>query len=239
MRFMVLGADGMAGSGVCHALRKNNVVAGTTRAQCAVDDIASFQRAIDGFFPDVIVNCIGAIPQRISDKAEMIACNALFPHQLRKVWKGKLIHISTDCVFDETVYGRSKMLGEVGMTLRCCVVGFSPNTRVSFLDWFVFASPVAVDGWTNAHFSPITNLELGRAVESAARNYAEGVFNAAGERMSKYEYLRLVNAEFDLNKTIRPVDAPEIDRSNASGVFTQQTGWEPRPTVAQIRELRE
>lgn len=239
MKFLVLGADGMVGSGVVNVLRRAHTVIGTTRERCAVENVASFQMAIDESMPDVIVNCIGVIPQRTNDAVLTISANALFPHQLRELWGGKLIHISTDCALDQNVYGRSKLLGEVGMTLRCCVVGFSPKTKVSFLDWFVFNSPPAVDGWRRAYFSPVTNLELGSAVEAAAERYAEGVFHVSGERMSKHDYLGLANAEFALGKTIRPVDEPQIDKSSACERFGELTGWRARPASAQIAELRQ
>lgn len=237
MKFMVLGADGMVGSGVARSLAKRNPVVGTTRDRCRVGNIDSFENAILAATPDVIVNCIGVVPQRCTDAERTIACNALFPHQLRNLWRGKLIHISSDCVVDQNVYGRSKLLGEVGMTLRCCVVGHSPKTKVSFLDWFVFNSPQTVDGWTQAYFSPVTNLELGRAVEMAAAHYTEGVFHVAGERMTKFDYLHIVNAECELGKTIRPVDEPRMDKSSSCFAFGALTGWRPRSTVEQISEL--
>jgi len=53
--------------------------------------------------PDFIINCIGVLIQgSVTDPSNAIYLNAYYPHQLSKISKsfgGKLIHISTDCVF--------------------------------------------------------------------------------------------------------------------------------------------
>src|SRR5688500_76725 len=83
--------------------------------------------------PDVVVNCIGVVKQSAagSDVVTSLQLNALFPQRLAQLCRAsgaRLIHISTDCVFSgrkggyvesdtpdaEDVYGRTKLLGEVG-----------------------------------------------------------------------------------------------------------------------------
>jgi len=95
--------------------------------------------------PDVVINCIGIIKQlpAASDPLTAITVNALLPHRislLSRAAGARLIHISTDCVFDgrkgmytekdlsnaEDLYGRTKFLGEVGdphcVTLRTSII---------------------------------------------------------------------------------------------------------------------
>ena len=109
--------------------------------------------------PDVVINCVGLVKQftGAEDPLAAIPVNALLPHRLLaicKVARARLIHISTDCVFDGArgmyresdfadatdLYGRSKYLGELhdlqALTLRTSVVGpelGAPNGLVSWL----------------------------------------------------------------------------------------------------------
>lgn len=86
--------------------------------------------------PTIIINCIKQLP--ISrDPLTAITVNAQLPHRLSLVTrtaKARLIHISTDCVFDgkkgnytEDLYGKTKYLGEVHyphcITLRTSIIG--------------------------------------------------------------------------------------------------------------------
>ena len=54
---------------------------------------------------DVIINCIGIIPQKykLDNYRTFIKVNSLFPHKLEEIAEitdSKLIHISTDCVYN-------------------------------------------------------------------------------------------------------------------------------------------
>ena len=88
--------------------------------------------ALDRARPDAVVNCVGVVKQlaAANDPVESIAINALHPHVLARACHTRgirLVHISTDCVFDGArgsyreddvanatdLYGRSKALGEV------------------------------------------------------------------------------------------------------------------------------
>lgn len=101
---------------------------------------------------DYIVNCIGKIPQRSPNAKELIYINAAFPHWLAENTEARIIHITTDCVFNGragsytessphnalTLYGKSKSLGEVNssnvMNLRASIVGRS-QTGFGLLEW--------------------------------------------------------------------------------------------------------
>ena len=97
-----------------------------------VDVERSIKHAIEGISPDVVINAVGLIKQlrTASDPIATIRINSLFPHILHTHCRAsgcRLIHISTDCVFDglrggykeddkpnaDDLYGRTKFLGEV------------------------------------------------------------------------------------------------------------------------------
>ena len=110
---------------------------------CAIEAV---ERTIRNVKPDVVLNGVGLIKQKMDSDANShaIHINSLFPHQLLEICKKtdtRLIHFSTDCVFEGTpgvkhvtdtptatdIYGLSKLLGEVkegpALTLRTSVVG--------------------------------------------------------------------------------------------------------------------
>jgi len=165
--------------------------------------------------PDVIINCIGVlIKDSQKDPANCIYLNSFFPHSLSKILRetgGKLIHLSTDCVFSgrkggyaETdfcdaydMYGRSKALGEVingyDLTLRTSLVG--PELKENgegLLHWFLHQKG-QVDGYTNVFWSGVSTLELAKAIEAAIGQEITGLVHfTSGVRISKYQLLQII-----------------------------------------------
>jgi dTDP-4-dehydrorhamnose reductase len=72
--------------------------------------------AIEAADPDWIIDCIGAT----YDEPDMWSVNAVLPHRLAHRWR--TIVPSTDHVWDDTDYARSKRLGETGHVIRCAIV---------------------------------------------------------------------------------------------------------------------
>lgn len=184
MKILVLGASGMLGHKMFQTLRQRfPETYGTIRGSLTDETIRNvdlFQHghiiegmdagdftAVESFLrlrqPQVLINCVGIVKQRDAahDAIPSITINALLPHQLAKIcreWNGRIIHISTDCVFSgkhgggygyteqdptdaEDLYGKSKQLGEVAdenaLTLRTSIIGRELNNRASLLEWFL------------------------------------------------------------------------------------------------------
>jgi len=72
--------------------------------------------AVEDYDPDWVIDCIGAL----YDEPDMWAVNAVLPHRLNHRWR--LILPSSDHVWDDTEYARSKRLGECGHVIRCAIV---------------------------------------------------------------------------------------------------------------------
>lgn len=141
MRFLVLGATGMAGHMISLFLsERGHEVWGFSRRGAAflersltgdALDRTSVERALEASDPDVVVNCIGLLNEDCDRRPDLAAyLNAYLPHWLEHAAEGscaRVFHISTDCVFagntgpyDEssvpdgpTLYDRSKALGEL------------------------------------------------------------------------------------------------------------------------------
>ena len=140
MKFLVLGAAGMAGHTISIYLKEQgHDVLGFAMQEvpyvpCVIGDAtdkASMRTLIANGKFDAVINCIGILNQSAEqNKEQAVYLNAYFPHFLASITKNmdtQVIHMSTDCVFSgrtgnykeasfpdgETFYDRSKALGEL------------------------------------------------------------------------------------------------------------------------------
>jgi len=138
-RILLLGAGGRLGAAMAAALRAPGlapdlVLHAPSRTELALDPArpAALRRCLDACAPTVVVNCIAAsdVDACERDPALAHALNAALPAQLARAARAcdaRLIHFSTDYVFDGTlrrpcreddaarplsVYGASKLAGE-------------------------------------------------------------------------------------------------------------------------------
>lgn len=187
-----------------------------------------------------VVNAIGRIKHKSSVMEELILTNSLLPLQLsaRLHADQRLLHASTDCVFDGMVgkyrteeestatddYGFSKMLGECAaksnrsQVFRVSIIGPELGHSHGLLGWF-FRQSGDVAGFTNHFWNGITTLEwakraadliLGRWVPSAPV-----VQLASLNTLSKYELLCMaakVWKRHDIEVKAKAV-FPSIDRT--------------------------
>lgn len=110
MRVAVLGHRGMLGRRVMETFP--DALTTDLRFTGLLDDplLAWLER----MHPDWVINCAGAI----EGEPDLWIVNALLPHRIRH----RLIQPSTDHVWDDTEYARSKRLGEKGHVIRCAIV---------------------------------------------------------------------------------------------------------------------
>lgn len=140
MKYLVLGAGGMAGHIITHYLKEQGEeVEGLERRELSycktynmdATQFNKLEQIIKENNYDVIINCIGLLNQNAEDNVDLaILLNSYLPHFLSKVTKNmktKVIQMSTDCVFSgkkghytendfpdgETYYDRTKALGEL------------------------------------------------------------------------------------------------------------------------------
>ncbi|MGA9290650.1 MAG: sugar nucleotide-binding protein, partial [Anaerobacillus sp.] len=113
MRILVLGGKGMAGHVIIKYLkRKRNYdqILYTSRDSkdpegfyLDVLEQSQLESLIDKIEPDLVINAIGILNEDAESHEQLaFQINSLLPHQLMKLMNrrgGKVIHISTDCVF--------------------------------------------------------------------------------------------------------------------------------------------
>jgi dTDP-4-dehydrorhamnose reductase len=236
--------------------RAHNVAGVDATSFEAVREVLEEQR------PEAVLNCIGIIKQAAAATMPIpsIEINSLFPHRVAEVCRAigaRLIHISTDCVFSGLkgmyreedfpdagdLYGRTKLLGEVGgegvLTLRTSIIGRELAGASGLIEWFLSKRGGEVAGYSEAIFSGLTTAELSRVIVRVIKQHPDlaGVYHVSAEPISKLRLLELANAAFGANVRISPSPELRIDRSLDSSRFRAATGWLPPTWEAMIREM--
>lgn len=226
-RVIVLGGRGMLGQAVAYYLSHagHNVwVAG--RPEMSILELASMETLEGVAQPEVVINCAGAIPERVSDSIEMIRVNALAPWIIRTAFKhARVIHISTDCVFNgdaslpyavtmkpdaTSVYGRTKALGECpdNVNIRCSFLG----VKHGLLKWFLDQPNGAViEGWANAAWNGGTVFDIAEALPKFFYE-SPGIYHLAGTPISKLQLLCRLAELFHKDVSIISTAEPFVNR---------------------------
>ena len=239
MKLLILGSDGMLGHVVKMYFEEKDydVVCTTRRDEKSelyfniTNSVGEIERIIKRVKPDVVINCIGIL-NKVADehKALAILINSYLPHYLDEISvenNFKLIHVSTDCVFDgktgnydemsipnETnMYGRTKALGEVindrSVTLRTSIVGPDINENgVGLFKWFM-EQEGEVGGYDRVLWTGITTIWFARCMEMAIENNLTGLHHCVNnDVISKYDLLVLFKKYF--NKDIVINHNPDV-----------------------------
>jgi dTDP-4-dehydrorhamnose reductase len=271
MKVLVLGVTGMLGSTVFKVLSTNPLlqVWGSLRNAnhrhhfneqadkyllsdvdvLNQDSLVSLLKRVQ---PDVVINCIGLIKQfsDANDPLSALPINSMFPHRLANLCSlvnARLIHISTDCVFNgrkgmyaendisdaEDLYGKSKYIGELhdlthAVTLRTSIIGHELSSSTSLVDWFL-SQTGQVKGYNKAIFSGLPTIELARVICDFVipNTDLHGLYHVSVEPIDKYSLLNIIADVYGKEIDIEADDKVQIDRSLDSTKFRQATGYKP------------
>jgi len=256
MSVLVLGGEGMLGHALVRACAGRAPILGPVaasvrgtvsrvpfapgvRVAAGVDALrfATVEAAVEAHRPTAIVNAIGIVKKRPEgeDRRLLAAVNARFPRRLAALCRARgirLVHVSTDCVFDgrrggyaeddaptaRDRYGRSKARGEVVgpdiLTLRTSMVGLEPVGARGLLA-FLLAARGRVRGYTNVVFSGPTAPEVARTVVAilASGKPFGGLVHLGAEPIDKHALLLMLRDALALPIGIDPDPAPRLDRS--------------------------
>lgn len=227
-------------------------------------DEAALRAAFDRVRPDVVINCVGLIKQKehVEDPLVVLPINAMLPHRLALLCAPgnvRLLHISTDCVFSgrrgmytendpsdaEDLYGKSKYIGELrdaahAVTLRTSIVGRELNSSRALVDWFL-AQQGAVHGFRRSIFSGMTAIELARVMRDVVLPdpSLRGLYHVSSAPISKFEFLKLVAAQYGKVIDVLPDDELVIDRSLDSSRFRQVTNYRAPSWESMVRVMHE
>lgn len=242
MKILVIGSNGMAGHIITKYLRDQGYGVETAARDNALFRIDIEETHIVKRFLyeirndyDYIINCIGLLVKESNDRPDRAAIiNSWFPHAIENAIresKTRLIHLSTDCVFDgkkgdyiETdlhtemnAYGSSKSLGEVNnskdITFRMSIIGTEiKDNGTGLLNWVIKNKENDLPGWENAWWNGITTLQLAKCIEQYINEpRISGIYHLVNNenKINKYELLCKINEVFDLKKNIIKTQGPK------------------------------
>jgi dTDP-4-dehydrorhamnose reductase len=248
-KILILGSNGMAGHCIYNYLKSlNKYDIYATRQKdsdesqhiyaCNVKSQLYFlEPLIKRIQPDIIINCIGILVKASEDNSETaIFINAYFPHWLEKITKNtqtKIIHLSTDCVFDGKkgnyldtdipdgigFYARSKALGEIinkkDLTLRMSIIGKELKIDGTGLFEWCLRQEGVISGYSKAYFNGISTLELVKAIDKLIESNIIGLYQLAPNyKINKYHLLQLLQKIWNKqNITIHPDSSLDQDKT--------------------------
>lgn len=241
-RVAIIGATGMLGSSIYNALKDKCDLVLTARSQQQFDQLEKVYGgtsehkkiifdAVRHTIPseylvqdlseriekvDLVINCIGVLnkflPRRTPTPREYFMINTELPISLSKIYGPKLIHPSTDCVFDGNVapytesspyapsyglYGYTKLFAdevvkERSQVFRCCLIGEElREDAFQILTWF--KRQKSAGGYTHWIITPITGVEFGNVcwrILTEDIKITPNLLHLATPAISKYDILQ-------------------------------------------------
>ena len=206
---------------------------------------AKFKNYLMEISGDVIVNCIGAVPQRTSSfdinfelpiwLDKNAGCNAG-----RGFWCN-VVHAGTDCEADDDAYGLSKrkafnyLRDQGGRTkvIKCSIIGPELTNKQSLLEWFL-SSEGEVHGYSQQMWNGITTLQWAKICWRLIKDYQSfpQVTIPYSECISKFTLLDTIKDVYDKDITIHENDKIKIDKCLKGDL--------PTPSIReQLVELKE
>ena len=265
-RILVLGISGMLGNTMFSLFTQNNKyfeTFGTLQDKnkikyflknkkkiyigYSVKDFEKFNKLIKKIKPNYVINCIGSIKQKESSFDEYLKINSYFPKKLNiacNKYKSKLIHFSTDCVFNGKygnryevdqpdaldLYGITKFLGEINnnnsITLRTSIIGHELESSYGLLEWFL-KSKNKVHGYDKVKFNGVTTNELFNLIKKIIlmKKSINGLYHVSSDKISKKYLLELIAKIY--NKDIKIISSKKIviDRSLNSSLIKKKINY--------------
>lgn len=250
---VVIGARGMLGRAVVKALDASDYYRVLPFPSYAMDisDITD----ITNLTGAKIINCAGIVRGRGDVNAKRMGeVNALAPHMLAAVAR-RLIHMSTDCVFDGTKgpyvesdeptppdnYGMSKLIGEVdgqgSLTVRTSFIGFGQR---GLLRWLLdHPEGATIPGFRRWLWNGLYVGTLARHLVRLLDDPITGILHIEGPIISKYDLLDMIA------KAIRPDlhVGPSYSQDSIMILKSERLIWGDTPDTAftwndMIKELK-
>ncbi len=249
---LVMGAGGMLGG---YVLREgwamNLPMVGVSKELCDITNPSQVGRLVSAFRDPIIINCAGIVRGRASKTMNYV--NGRGPHLLKR-HTTRLVHVSTDCVFDgriedgaytedsepspEDIYAQSKLVGEVTedghVTVRGSFIGVGER---GLLRWLLDQQAGSkVPGYVDRMWNGMTAATFARWLLSIALGEITGLVHLVGpETLSKFELISVLAHDLRLQ-----IDIEEVERGPRRMVLASNR-IEPVPESWQemLRELVE
>jgi dTDP-4-dehydrorhamnose reductase len=270
MTIYIFGANGMLGTYMKTYLRtQNKECICFTRDDLDVSTVTydKLEHIFDKYIineNDVLINCIGIIPQskNINDTSSRnyFLINSLFPNMIStfaSMNKMKFIHITTDCVFsgtkgnytevdchDETNnYGVSKSLGELGYNstvIRTSIIGEELKNKYSLLEWVKKHNNTTINGYTNHYWNGVTCLQLSKIINNMIDEniWWSGVRHIySPTSVTKYELVQMINDTYNLNNIVEPMETDNPINKTLASIYDVNIQFNIPELRIQLEEL--
>ena len=252
MRILITGAFGQLGHSLQSVLSKKSnyelictgrkVKKGQEGIPLDIRNQVALKELINTTAPDILVNLAAMTNVDACELNPKLAgeINVAGLEHICDSFKGKIIHLSTDYVFDGTsgpykeddplnpisIYGKTKLASEhillekdsKNLVIRGNVLyDYSPHTSASFLNWVVSSLKgnqeikVVEDQFNN----PTWTRSMSDIIELSIENDLEGIIHWGDSvHISRFEFAKLIAKKFSLNESlIKPVLTSELNQS--------------------------
>ena len=251
MKILVTGASGLLGLNLSLQMVGTYTIVGVDRNKLSgtpfeivkadLLEPGACSRLIEQVHPDAVIHtaAIANLDACESDPETARLLNAEFPGQLAELCAKRgvrLIHISTDAVFDGTkdsiyteddspnplsIYARTKLDGEKAVlsvnadaiVARVNFFGWSLSGERSLSEFFVnhLSSGKQCDGFTDVWFCPLFVGDLADTLVRMLDRNLSGLYHVVGsEALTKYDFGVKIARQFGFDeKLIRPISVEE------------------------------
>ena len=251
MRILITGAFGQLGHALQSVLSKKSnyeLICTGTKVKKGQEGIpldirnqVALKELINTTAPDILINLAAMTNVDACELNPKLAgeINVAGLEHICDSFKGKIIHLSTDYVFDGTsgpykeddplnpisIYGKTKLASEhillekdiKNLVIRGNVLyDYSPHTSASFLNWVVSSLKgnqeikVVEDQFNN----PTWTRSMSDIIVLSIENDLEGIIHwGDSEHISRFEFAKLIAKKFSLNESlIKPVLTSELNQ---------------------------
>jgi dTDP-4-dehydrorhamnose reductase len=200
--------------------------------QAELTEPGVLERLFEEEQPDVVIHCaaMANVDDCVSKPDQAETVNAALPGTIAALaaqHKTKMVHISTDAVFDgrvgnyiETdtpnplsVYAVTKLGGEKAVAqanpdaliARVNFYGWSMTGKRSLAEWFVtnFAAGTPIKGFNDVIFCPMMVLDLVSTLMEAVELDLKGLYHVVGAQpMSKFEFGQAIARRFGFDASL-------------------------------------
>ena len=196
---------------------------------------SSVQTILESYEIDIVLNCIGLtnVEACESDPIEAFKLNSHLPGIIANACNftnTKLIHISTDHLFDDqnilyseedevrlvNIYAKSKYEGELEVLTNCQTsiicrtnfFGYGPSNKNSFSEWIEESAKnkQKIVLFNDVFITPVSGNNLAFYAHQLIENNFSGIFNiSSNKKISKFEFGKLLCKKLNIpSYTILP-----------------------------------
>ncbi|MBM7557457.1 SDR family oxidoreductase [Halanaerobacter jeridensis] len=272
-KVLITGISGMLGKDIARIIKKNfdyeiygiardkpNYLEGLKLISLDLTNFQDLETVLANINPDLIINSAANvnIKECENNKKAAFKINADVPKILASYQpsKTKLVHISTDSIFDGDKgnydeaarenplnnYAKSKLAGEKkilqqnknAIIARTNIVGFHIPWGSSLVEWGLdsLKNQETIYGFTDTYFNPVYTKQLARIIMKLVENtnYKGRINIASDQFISKYEFLVKLAQLFDYNSDL-------IEPSSIERLYTNLK--RPKNTTLNIDKLKQ